>query len=155
MMALPRRPGLGPQLSAWPRTARSTPTRCAPRRPSPPSSWCADGSLHARANKSGDELRRASPRRDEAAGVPGTCFGEASIFHVSFEGKPGLAGFDRPRKRATLPAAALRPAQQRRGLRRHHGWISAVHDEADLQRTVQGYERAFSALAADGAFKGM
>jgi hypothetical protein len=30
-----------------------------------------------------------------------------------------------------------------------------MHDEADLQRTVQGYERAFQALAADGAFKGM
>ena len=30
-----------------------------------------------------------------------------------------------------------------------------MHDEADLRQTVQGYERAFQALAADDAFKGM
>ena len=30
-----------------------------------------------------------------------------------------------------------------------------MHGEAELQQTVQGYERALSALAADGAFKGM
>ena len=88
-------------------------------------------------------------------GVPGTCFGEASIFHVSFEGKPGLAGFDRPRKHSLYQL--LRCALLNNGVdcAAHHGWISVMHDEADLQRTVQGYERAFSALAADGAFKGM
>jgi glutamate-1-semialdehyde 2,1-aminomutase len=59
---------------------------------------CADASLQARANKSGEELRRALSESMKKVGVPGTCFGEASIFHVSFEGKPGLAGFDRPRK---------------------------------------------------------
>jgi glutamate-1-semialdehyde aminotransferase len=37
----------------------------------------------------------------------------------------------------------------------NYGWISAVHTEEDLARTVQGYERAFQALAADGAFKGL
>src|SRR5882724_11978296 len=58
----------------------------------------ADGSLHARANKAGDELRSGLSDAMKRAGVPGTCFGEASIFHVSFEGKPGLAGFDRPRR---------------------------------------------------------
>jgi hypothetical protein len=31
-------------------------------------------------------------RGDEARRRPGTCYGEASIYHVSFEGKPGLAG---------------------------------------------------------------
>jgi hypothetical protein len=30
-----------------------------------------------------------------------------------------------------------------------------MHTEEDLKITVQGYERAFQALAADGAFKGM
>ena len=29
-----------------------------------------------------------------------------------------------------------------------------MHTEADVERTVQGYERAFRAMAADGAFKG-
>ena len=36
-----------------------------------------------------------------------------------------------------------------------HGWISAMHTDADVERTVQGYERAFQAMAADGAFKGL
>ena len=36
-----------------------------------------------------------------------------------------------------------------------HGWISAMHTEADVERTVQGYERAFQSMAADGAFKGL
>src|SRR5437879_10862734 len=45
-------------------------------------------------------LRRELADAMKRAGVPGTCYGEASIYHVSFEGKPGLAGFDRPRKGA-------------------------------------------------------
>ena len=36
----------------------------------------------------------------------------------------------------------------------NHGWISAVHTDDDLERTVQAHERAFRAMAADGAFKG-
>src|SRR6185503_11725909 len=46
----------------------------------------ADGSLHARANKLGDELRSGLSDVMKRVGVPGTTFGEASIFHVSFEG---------------------------------------------------------------------
>ena len=34
----------------------------------------------------------------------------------------------------------------------HHGWISTVHSDDDLDRTVQAYERAFRALAAERAF---
>jgi glutamate-1-semialdehyde 2,1-aminomutase len=116
---------------------------------------CGDASLQARANKTGDELRGALGDVMKKAGVPGACFGEASIFHVSFEGKPGLAGFDRPRKGALYQA--LRCALLNNGVdcSAFHGWISAMHTEADVERTVQGYERAFQALAADGAFKGL
>jgi glutamate-1-semialdehyde 2,1-aminomutase len=116
---------------------------------------CADASLQARASKAGDELRRALGDTMKKVGAPGTCFGEASIFHVSFEGRPGLAGFDRPRKGPIY--GLLRCALLNNGVdcSAYHGWISAVHTEQDLERTVQGYERAFQALAADGAFKGM
>jgi len=34
----------------------------------------------------------------------------------------------------------------------NHGWISAVHSEEDVARTLAGYERAFRAMAAEGAF---
>ena len=115
----------------------------------------ADGSLHARANKAGDEVRSGLSEAMKRAGVPGTCFGEASIFHVSFEGKPGLAGFDRPRRGDLYHL--LRCALLNNGVdcSANHGWISAVHTEADLEHTVQAYERAFRAMVADGAFKGL
>jgi glutamate-1-semialdehyde 2,1-aminomutase len=115
----------------------------------------ADGGLHARANKLGDELRGRLSEVMKKVGAPGTCFGEASIFHVSFEGRPGLAGFDRPRRGDLY--YKLRCALLNNGVdcAAHHGWISAVHGQEDLDRTVAGYERALSAMAQDGAFKGM
>jgi glutamate-1-semialdehyde 2,1-aminomutase len=115
----------------------------------------ADGSLHARANKLGDELRAGLVDAMKRVGVPGTCFGEASIFHVSFEGRPGLAGFDRPRRGALYHR--LRCALLNNGVdcAQHHGWVSAVHSEADIERTVAAHEKAFAAMAADGSFKGM
>jgi glutamate-1-semialdehyde 2,1-aminomutase len=115
----------------------------------------ADGSLHARANKLGDELRAGLSEAMKRAGVPGACFGEASIFHVSFEGKPGLAGFDRARRGDLYQR--LRCALLNNGLdcASHHGWISAVHSDADLAHTIAGYEKALTAMAQDGSFKGM
>jgi glutamate-1-semialdehyde 2,1-aminomutase len=114
-----------------------------------------DGALHARANKLGDELRAGLSEAMKRAGVPGTCFGEASIFHVSFEGKPGLAGFDRPRRGDLYHR--LRCALLNNGVdcASHHGWISAVHSDTDIEKTIKSHEKAFAAMAADGSFKGM
>ena len=114
----------------------------------------SDGALHARANKLGDELRARLTEAMKRAGAPGTAFGEASIFHVSFEGKTGLAGFDRPRRGDLYHL--LRCALLNNGIdsSNYHGWISAVHTEPDIERTVRGYEQALAAMAADGAFKG-
>src|SRR2546428_663785 len=115
---------------------------------------CADASLQARANKLGDELRRALADVMKRVGAPGTCYGEASIYHVSFEGKPGLAGPDRPRKGSLYHL--LRCALLNNGVdcSANHGWISAVHTEEALERTLQSYEKAFRAMVADGAFGG-
>jgi glutamate-1-semialdehyde 2,1-aminomutase len=115
----------------------------------------SDGSLHARANKVGDELRASLSDVMKRVGVPGTTFGDVSIFHVSFEGKPGLAGFDRPRRGDLYQL--LRCALLNHGLdcSSYHGWISAVHSDEDIDRTVQGYEAALKDMSADGAFKGM
>jgi glutamate-1-semialdehyde 2,1-aminomutase len=115
----------------------------------------ADGSLHARANKLGDELRAGLADVMKRGGVPGTCFGDVSIFHVSFEGKPGLAGFDMPRRGNLYQL--LRCALMNHGVdcSSYHGWVSAVHTERDLERTVAAYGRAFDDMSADGAFAGM
>jgi len=113
----------------------------------------ADASLQARANKLGEELRRALTDAMKRAGVPGTCYGEASIYHVSFEGKPGLAGFDRPRKGPAYHL--LRCALLNHGVdcSMSHGWISAMHSEEDLERTVRAYDAAFRAFVAEGVFR--
>ena len=37
----------------------------------------------------------------------------------------------------------------------YHGWLSAVHSDEDVARTLGAYEKALSAMAADGAFKGL
>ena len=115
---------------------------------------CADASLQARANKAGDELRRALADALKRAGAPGAVYGEASIYHVSFEGKPGLAGHDRPRRGNLYHL--LRCALLNHGVdcSLNHGWVSAIHADADLERTVRAYEQAFRAMVADGAFKG-
>jgi glutamate-1-semialdehyde 2,1-aminomutase len=113
----------------------------------------SDASLQARANKYAEELRRALSDALRRAGAPGVCYGEASIYHVSFEGKPGLAGFDRPRKGPLYHL--LRCALLNNGVdcSMNHGWVSAMHAEDDLERTVRGYEAAFRAMVAEGAFK--
>jgi glutamate-1-semialdehyde 2,1-aminomutase len=115
----------------------------------------ADGALHARANKAGDELRTGIGEAMKRVGVPGSCFGEASIVHVSFEGKPGLAGFDRPRRGDLYGLLRLALLNNGVDCAAHHGWISATHTAEDLARSVAGYEQAFKDMAADGVFKGM
>jgi glutamate-1-semialdehyde 2,1-aminomutase len=113
---------------------------------------CADASLQARAGKAGEELRRALGEAMRRIGVPGTCYGESSIYHVSFEGKPGLAGFDRPRQGALYHV--LRCALLNEGVdcSANHGWVSAVHTDEDIARTIAAYERAFRAMAAERVF---
>jgi glutamate-1-semialdehyde 2,1-aminomutase len=115
---------------------------------------CGDASLQARASKAGEELRRSLVDVMKRLGVPGTCYGEASIYHVSFEGKPGLAGFDRPRKGPLYHL--LRCALLNEGVdcSANHGWVSVVHSDQDIAQTVRAYERAFQAMAADRAFGG-
>jgi glutamate-1-semialdehyde aminotransferase len=97
-------------------------------------------------------LRRALADAMRRAGVPGTCYGEASIYHVSFEGPPGLAGFDRPRRGALYHL--LRCALLNEGVdcSMNHGWVSTVHTEADIEKTIAAYDRAFRAMAAERVF---
>jgi len=115
---------------------------------------CADASMQARANKAGEALREGLADAMKRTGVPGTCYGEASIYHVSFEGKPGLAGFDRPRQ--GMHYHLLRCALMNEGVdcSMNHGWVSAVHTDEDIATTIPAYERAFRAMVADRVFAG-
>src|SRR5919106_1502649 len=83
---------------------------------------CGDASLQDRASKAGEELRRGLADVMKRLGVPGTCYGEASINHVSFEGKPGLAGFDRPRKSALYHLLRCALIHEGVDCSMNHGW---------------------------------
>jgi len=113
---------------------------------------CADASLQARASKAGDELRRGLAEAMKRAGAPGTCYGEASIYHINFEGKPGLAGPDRPKKGSLYHLLRCAILNEGVDCSLNHGWISAMHTEEDIAKSVAAYERAFLAMAAEGAF---
>jgi glutamate-1-semialdehyde 2,1-aminomutase len=119
-----------------------------------PPQLVSDPSLQARANKLGDGLRQGLNDALRRAGAPGEVYGESSIFHVSFDGRPGLAGPDRPKKGALYHL--LRCALLNNGVdcSPNHGWISAVHTEEDIERTLAAYERAFRAMLAERAFEG-
>ncbi|MBI1734141.1 MAG: aspartate aminotransferase family protein [Candidatus Rokubacteria bacterium] len=113
---------------------------------------CADASLQARASKAGEEMRRGLNEAMKRSGAPGMAYGEGSIYHVSFEGKPGLAGFEQPRRGDRYHL--LRCALLNEGVdcSQNHGWISAVHSDEDIQKSLAAYGRAFQAMAAEGAF---
>jgi glutamate-1-semialdehyde 2,1-aminomutase len=113
---------------------------------------CTDASLQAHANKAGERLRRALNDALKRAGAPGAVYGEASIYHVSFEGKPGLAGFDRPRRGGLYHLLRCALANEGVDSSMNHGWVSAVHGDEDLEKTVEAYERAFRAMVEDRAF---
>ena len=115
----------------------------------------ADGSVQVRASKLAEELRRDLAGVMKRVGAPGAVFGESSIYHVSFEGRPGLGGFDRPRRQDLYHL--LRCALLLNGVdcSMFHGWVSSVHTEEHLARTVRGYEKALEAMAAEGCFRGM
>ncbi len=116
---------------------------------------CADGALQARASKAGEELRRGLMDAMRKVGVPGAAYGEASIYHVSFEGRPGLAGFDRPRRGDLYHLLRCALINEGVDCSLNHGWVSAVHTDAQIARTIAAYERAFEAMAAERVFTGL
>jgi len=116
---------------------------------------CADGTLQARASKAGEELRRGLMDAMRKVGVPGAVYGEASIYHVSFEGRPGLAGFDRPRRGDLYHLLRCALINEGVDCSLNHGWVSAVHTDAQIARTIAAYERAFEAMAAERVFTGL
>ena len=115
---------------------------------------CADASLQARANKAGDALRAGLNEAMKRAGVPGAVYGEASIYHVSFEGKPGFAGFEAPRRGDLYDLLRCALINEGVDCSKNHGWISAIHGDEEIARTIEAYGRAFTAMAAEKVFAG-
>ena len=115
----------------------------------------ADGVPQRRASDRAAELRQRITEVMQRVGVPGVCYGEASIYHISFDNVPGAAWGGRSR-RAELHQK-LRCALLNAGIDCHpyHGWVSTMHSAEDADLTVLAYERALESMAAERSFDAM
>jgi glutamate-1-semialdehyde 2,1-aminomutase len=119
----------------------------------------ADGNLHRRANEMAALLRQELTRVWQRLGVPGCVYGEASIVNYSLEHEvsappiPGerdhrrLQGIARPDAYHALRCALILNGVDIAPL---HGWVSAVHSEADVEETVHAFEKALILMHEDG-----
>ena len=121
----------------------------------------ADGEAHHRADRAASALRRELGGVWRRLGAPGCVYGEASIMNYSLEAAldvpPAADTRDHRRLQVTAnPDAyhALRCALILNGVDicAFHGWISAVHTDEDVERTVQAFEKALLLLREDGFF---
>jgi glutamate-1-semialdehyde 2,1-aminomutase len=121
----------------------------------------ADGEAHRQANQAAAGLRQELAGVWRRLGVPGCVYGEMSIVNYSLEpwlGTPPAAD-TRDHYRLQVMANpdayhALRCALILNGVDicTQHGWVSAVHTDEDVQRTVQAFEKALILLREDGFF---
>ena len=115
----------------------------------------AGGDLHGQANRIGEELRSALGAVWKRVGAPGGVYGDVSLIHIDFEGSvPPTPEQAASRLEDVGLTHRFRCALLNHGvdMPRQHGWLSAVHTEADLEVTVRAFEQALLDLAAEGAF---
>jgi glutamate-1-semialdehyde 2,1-aminomutase len=121
----------------------------------------ANGEMHHRANHAAALLREELTRVWRRLGIPGCIYGEASIVNYSLESevseppKPGERDHRRLQAIAKPDAYhALRCALILNGvdIAPLHGWVSAVHSEADVEETVHAFEKALILMQEDGCF---
>jgi glutamate-1-semialdehyde 2,1-aminomutase len=121
----------------------------------------ADGEAHRRADRAAGALRRELAGVWRRLGAPGCVYGEASILNYSLEaaldGPPAADTRDHRRLQVTANPDvyhALRCALILNGVDMcaFHAWISAVHTDEDVERTVRAFEKALLLLREDGFF---
>jgi glutamate-1-semialdehyde 2,1-aminomutase len=121
----------------------------------------ADGEMHRRANRVGGLLRQELGAVWRRLGVPGCVYGEASIVNYSLEKELATAPEAGARDHRRLQVLAkpdsyhaLRCALILNGIdiAPLHGWVSAVHTDAEVEKTVQGFEKALILMQEDGFF---
>jgi len=119
------------------------------------------GEMHRRADRTAGMLRDELSGVWRRLGVPGCVYGEASILNYSLEKElttgPEAGAHDHRRLQAIgKPDSyhALRCALILNGVDicPLHGWVSAVHTEADVEKTVHAFEKALILMQEDGFF---
>ena len=141
----PRRPRRGTAPSAWPRTARSTRTPCAPPRPSPRSSWSPTGRCTRAPTSWATSCASGLVGRDEARGRARPLLRRGLDLPRVVRGQARPRGLRPARGAATsTTGCAARCSTTALDCASHHGWISAVHTDDDIERTVAAYEKALA-----------
>jgi len=121
----------------------------------------ADGKVQEQAARAASELRTGLSEAWRRLGVPGRVYGNSSTYSYTLESNlTSQAQFDAASHGALQTTAnadayhALRCALILNGVDtcNIHGWVSALHGEEDVQRTVQGFEKALIMLQEDGFF---
>lgn len=116
----------------------------------------ADGKAQQQASLTGQRLRDGMNEAIHRLGADAWVYGEASIFHIRLE--PSRLGLRResPDHRALLSYDPdlyhqLRCALLLCGVDVHpfHGWVSAVHSDEDLEKTIEAFEKALRMLQAE------
>ncbi|MBI3988427.1 MAG: aspartate aminotransferase family protein [candidate division NC10 bacterium] len=123
----------------------------------------ADGDAQKRASRAAELFRNGANEVIARLQVDVWVYGEASVFHVLLEprrlgvGQPGsgeplnhvaLLSYPNLDLYHKLRLALILNGVDFPGL---HGWVSAVHSDEDIERTVQAFERALTMLQEEGA----
>ncbi len=119
----------------------------------------AEGAVHRQADQAAAALRQELAGVWRRLGIPGGVYGDSSILNYSLEPTLSLSPPPGPgdHKRFQMLANpdvyhALRCALILNGVDicSLHGWVSAIHGEEEVARTVQGFEKALLLLQEDG-----
>jgi glutamate-1-semialdehyde 2,1-aminomutase len=124
-------------------------------------SQIADGEQHRKADRTAALLREELNSVWRRLGAPGCVYGDASIVNYSLEkelttGPEAVAHDHRRLQLLATPDSyhALRCALILNGVDicPLHGWVSAVHNEGDVEKTGQAFEKALILMQEDGFF---
>jgi glutamate-1-semialdehyde 2,1-aminomutase len=121
----------------------------------------ADGQAQARAAQAASALRAGLADVWRRLGAPGRVYGDSSTYSYTLEATlTSQADFAAATHRELQSTAnadayhALRCALILHGVDtcNRHGWVSAVHSDEDVARTLQGFEKALVLMQEDGFF---
>jgi glutamate-1-semialdehyde 2,1-aminomutase len=121
----------------------------------------ADGEVQAQAGRAASALRGALSEVWRRLGVPGRVYGESSFYSYTLEAdltsEAQLCAASHKALQTMTDADAyhaLRCALILNGVDtcNTHGWVSAVHSEEDIDRTVRAFENALTLMREDGFF---
>lgn len=110
----------------------------------------ADGRVHGRINELGMRLRQGLQAVFDRHDIGAVVYGETSYWHVSLTGQPAKAGWP------GAGGVALKRALLNEGVHliSNGGFVSAAHEEVDIEQTTTAFDSALTAVVAEGYLAG-